>query len=72
MEAKALIVAPTGNGLYIVKYTGGGGTPAPLSGKYTSYKAANDAIALFQKTVQSSPDIKHPKPRVKNEAENQS
>jgi hypothetical protein len=55
-----------------VKYTGGGGTPAPLSGKYTSYKAANDAIALFQKTVQSSPDIKHPKPRVKNEAENQS
>lgn len=65
MAEKALVVQPTGTGLYVIKYTGGGEVPQALSGKYTSYATANDAIALFQGSVQASPHIKYPKQRGK-------
>lgn len=65
MEAKALIVEPNGKGLYRVRYTGGGGVPADLSGLYTSYAAGVQAIAVFQSSVRASPDIKYTTPAAK-------
>lgn len=61
MSDNKLVVEPTGKGLYRIKYTGGGPAPALLSGQYTSRTTAEEAVVMFQKTVQASPHIKYPK-----------
>ncbi len=43
-EKRLVIERITDTGLYHIKFTGGGGTPTPLQGSYTTEQGAQKAI----------------------------